>query len=152
VTARTLRLPDTGSPEIAITPDLLRGPRVEVDGRAVERRRDGLRIYWPIALADGSERQLFLAGQLTGLRAIVDGREYPVEPRLAAWELVLAVAPIGLVTFLVGVVGLLTGGLATGASFVIFRRPWPLVARIVAWAIALGIAVVAGAAAAPLVA
>jgi hypothetical protein len=152
VTARAFRLPDAGSPEIAVAPDLLRGPSVEVDGRAVERRRDGLRIYWPIALADGSERRLFLAGQLTGLRAIVDGREYPVEPRLPAWQLVLAVVPIGIVTFLVGVIGLLTGGLATGASFVIFRRPWPVVVRVAAWAVALVVAVVAGAVAAPLVA
>jgi hypothetical protein len=152
VTARGFRLPDAGSPEIRITPDLLRGPSVEVGGRPVERRRDGIRIYWPVTFADGSERRLFLAGQLTGLRAVVDGREYPVEPRLPTWQLVLAVAPIGIVTLLAGVVGLLTGGLATGASFVIFRRPWPLVARLVAWAVALAVAVVAAAVGAPLVA
>jgi hypothetical protein len=146
----SFRLEEAGSPEISVRPDLFRGPSVSVDGRPVPRRRAGARSYWPIALDDGSERRLFLAGQLTGLRAIVDEREYPVERRLAGWELALAVVPIAVVTLLVGVVGLLTGGVASGVSFAIFRLPWPGIARIAAWTVAFALAVLAGRAVAPL--
>jgi hypothetical protein len=123
---------------------------VSVDGQPVTRRRDGARIYWPITFADGSERRLFLAGQLTGLRAIVGGAEYRVERPLAVWQLALAVVPIGLVPFLVGVAGLLTGGIATGASFALFRAPWPAPALVAAWAVAVGVAIGVGYLAAPL--
>jgi hypothetical protein len=148
----SFRLDEPGSPVIEVRPDLLRGPGVSIDGRRVVRQRAGARIYWPIALADGSERRLYLAGQMTGLRAIVDGNEYRIERPLAGWELVLAVLPVGLVPLLVGVVGLLTGGLATGVSLAIFRLPRPVVVRIAAWAVAVGVAVAVGGVMAPLVA
>ena len=138
----TFRLREPGSPDITVTPDLLRGPRVAVDGRPITPRREGIALYWPIAMADGTERRLRLTGQLVGLRAIVDGVDYRIERRLTVWELVLAVLPIGLVPTLVGGFGLLTGGVATGISFALFRRPWPLGARIATWAV-----LVAGAAA-----
>jgi len=146
----TIHLAESGSPEVAVTPDLFRGPRVAVAGVPVRPRRDGVRIYWPIRLADGRERRLFLAGQLTGLRAIVDGAEYPIERRLAPWEVVLAVLPIGIVPFLVGAIGLLTGGVATGLSFALFRATWPSTARIGAWATLLAVSALAGYLAAPL--
>jgi hypothetical protein len=144
------RLADPDSPEITVRPDLLRGPSVSVDGQLVTRRRDGARVYWPISLPDGSERRLFLTGHLTGLRAIVEGAEYPVERPLAVWQLALAIIPIGLVPFLVGVAGLLTGGIATGISFAIFRAPWPAPVLIGAWAVAVGLAIAVGYVAAPL--
>jgi hypothetical protein len=144
VPATTFRLPEPGSPDISVTPDLLRGPRVAVDGRPIERRRDGPRVYWPVRLAGGVERRLFLAGHLTGLRAIVDGTEYPIERRLAPWEVALSVVPIGLVPLLVGAIGLLTGGLVAGLSFALFRAPWPLVARLGAWAAGVAAAIAVG--------
>jgi hypothetical protein len=101
-------------------------------------------MYWPIRLNDGSERRLYLAGQLTGLRAIVDGTEYQIERRLHAWEVALAVLPIGVVPLLVGAVGLLTGGLATGLSLALFRLPSPLGVRVAAWAAVLAASVVVG--------
>ncbi|HET7026239.1 MAG TPA: hypothetical protein VFI28_00960 [Candidatus Limnocylindrales bacterium] len=134
---RTFRIDAAGSPEVTVVPDLVRGPRVLVDGRRVERRRDGLRVYWPVTLADGSERRLFLAGHMTGLRAIVDGVEYPIERHLVAWELVLAVVPIGVLSLLLGSIGAILGGLVTGLAFGIFRAPWPAPLRVAVWAGAL---------------
>jgi hypothetical protein len=148
----TFRLRERGSPEIAVAPDLLRGPRVLVDGRPVSPRREGIALYWPIPMADGSERRLRLTGQLVGLRAIVDGIEYRVERRLTAWELVLAVLPIGLVPAFVGAIGILTGGIATGASFALFRLPWPPAARVAAWAVLVAVAAAVGWASAPIAA
>lgn len=145
----TFRLPERGSPEITVIPDLFRGPRVEVDGQPVPRAREAVRLYWPVRMADGSVRRLFLAGQLTGLRAIVDGREYPIERRLRGWEVVLAVVPIGLVPFLVGALGLLTGGVATGLSFALFRFERPLAVRLAVWAALLVAATLVGYVAAP---
>ncbi|HEU4672160.1 MAG TPA: hypothetical protein VFS32_04610 [Candidatus Limnocylindrales bacterium] len=151
-TSRTFRLGEAGSPEITVTPDLLRGPRVSVAGRPVAPEREGIALYWPIRMADGSERRLRLTGQLVGLRAIVDGTEYPIERRLAPWELVLAVLPIGLVPAAVGGAGLLTGGIATGVSLALFRLPWPTAARVVGWAILAVVAAIVGGLAAPLLA
>jgi hypothetical protein len=107
---------------------------VAVDGRLLAPSREGLALYWSIPMADGSERRLRLTGQLVGLRAVVDGSDYPIERRLAPWELVLAVLPIGLVPAAVGGMGILTGGIATGVSFALFRLPWPAAARMVGWA------------------
>jgi hypothetical protein len=146
----TFRLGARG-PEVTVRPNLLRGPSVEVDGRPVARRREGARIYWPIAMDDGSERQLFLTSQLTGLRAVVDGTEYPVERRLDRWELGLAVLPLGLVPFLVGAMGLLSGGVLTSVSLPLLRAPWPAPVRIAAWAVGLAAAIGVGYVTAPLV-
>ncbi len=80
-------------------------------------------------------------GQLTGLQAILDdGRTIEIERRLAAWELVLAVLPFGLLG-LTGLAGGLLGLVAVVANLRILREPWPLVARILG---AVGSLVVAG--------
>jgi hypothetical protein len=145
-----LRLrPGPDAPEITVERDLLRGPRVEVDGRPVPRRREGPRIYWPIEYADGSEHRLAIAGQLTGLRAVVDGVEHRLEPPLAGWELGLTFAPIVLLAVLLGSVGALLGGLVTGLSFGLFRAPWPAGARIAVWVILVAIAIGVGYVVAP---
>jgi hypothetical protein len=141
----TFRLSEPGSPEITVENDVLRGPRVLADGQPIPRQRQRGRPVWPIPMSDGSVRQLFLVGQFIGLRALVAGREYPVERRLQPWELLLAVLPIGLVTLLVGAAGILTGGIATGLTFPLFRQPWPVAARIGAWAVLLVVAFAIGA-------
>jgi hypothetical protein len=134
--ARSFRLPEPGSPEIRVEPDLLRGPRVYVDGREVERRRERGRPFWPVTV-EGKERRILLAGHLTGLRAIVDGADYPIERRLELWELALSFLPLALVT-IGGALGGLLGALAVGGNLALMRRPWPPVARAVG-ALALGI-------------
>ncbi len=146
----TFRLAEAGSPEITVTPDLFRGPRVAVDGRPLAPSREGIALYWPIPMADGTERRLRLTGQLVGLRAVVDGTDYPIERRLAPWELALAVLPIGLVPAAVGGIGILTGGIATGVAFALFRLPWPAPARVAGWAGLVAVAGVVGWLAAPL--
>jgi hypothetical protein len=140
----TFRLSEPESPEITVENDVLRGPRVFTDGQLVPRRRERGRPVWPIPMSDGSVRQLFLVGQFVGLRAIVDGHEYPIERRLAPWELLLAVLPIGLITVLVGAAGILTGGVVTGLTFPLLRQPWPVVLRIGAWAVLLVLAFAVG--------
>ncbi|HEY3522764.1 MAG TPA: hypothetical protein VGK63_03585 [Candidatus Limnocylindrales bacterium] len=146
----TFRLHEPGSPEITVTPDLFRGPRVALDGVPAPPARDGLALYWPIPMADGTERRLRLTGQLVGLQAIVDGTSYPVERRLALWELVLAVVPIGLVPALVGPIGLLTGGIATGLTFGLFRLPRAAWLRVAIWAALTAVAAAAGAVVGPI--
>jgi hypothetical protein len=137
----TFRLPEPGSPEITVDHSQLTGLHVSVDGRPLERLREGGRPAWRIPLSDGSTRRVAFGGQLMGLQAILDdGRTVQIERRLAAWELILAVLPFGLLG-LTGIAGGLVGLVAVVANVRILREPWPLIARILG---ALGTLVVAG--------
>jgi hypothetical protein len=139
---RTFRLPEPGSPEITVDHSQLTGLHVLVDGRSLDRLREAGRPAWRIPLSDGSTRRVAFGGQLTGLQAILeDGRTIQIERRLAAWELILAVLPFGLLG-LTGISGGLLGLIAVLANLRILRLPWPLVARICA---AVGTLLVAGA-------
>jgi hypothetical protein len=60
--------------------------------------------------ADGTTHQITLAGQLTGLRAVVDGTEIPLERRLRPWEIALSGLPFGLAVG--GAIGGLIGAMA----------------------------------------
>jgi hypothetical protein len=131
-----------GSPEITIEPDLIRGPRVSVEGAPLAARRERGRPVYPIPMADGTERPMTLHGAFMGLRARFDDREYEIEPRLRTLELFLVLLPLGLIT-LVWPIGALVGAFGVMVALVIMRRPWPFAAR--------ALAIVAGFAAALLV-
>ncbi len=135
----TFRLAEPGSPEISVENSLVRGPQVRVDGQPVRRARQRGRPFWPIRLASGEERRMLLVGGFVGLRALVDGREYPIERRLAVWELLVAFLPIALIS-VGGILGGVFGAIAIGPNLTIMRRPWPASVRVMA---ALGVGVVA---------
>jgi hypothetical protein len=128
-----------GSPEIVVEPDLIRGPRVLVGGSRILRRRERGRPFFPIPMADGSERPLTLHGQFMGLRARFEGAEYPVEPRLTLLELFMVLLPLALVT-LEPPIGAVAAALGVMTNLLIIRRPVSLPFRILLAAV-----VVAGA-------
>ncbi len=133
---RAFRPDVVGSPEIEVEPDIFRGPRVYVDGRPVPARRERGRPFFAIPMADGSERPLRLGGAFLGLRAVFEGREYPIERRLTLWETFLVLLPLAVVTLGVSLgsvggaaLGGLTGGIGVGVDLAVVRRPWPLAVR-----------------------
>jgi hypothetical protein len=82
-------------------------------------------------MADGTEHQLTLHGAFLGLRARIDEREYPVEPRLTMVELFLVVLPLALVT-VEPPLGALVGAVGVMVSLLAMKQPWPILARVAA--------------------
>jgi hypothetical protein len=137
------RLSAAGSPEIEVDQSQLVGLRVAVDGRPLQRLREGGRPAWRIPLADGSGVRVRFGGQLTGLQAILDdGTVIQLERRLRLWELVLAVLPFGLFG-VTGVTGGVFGLVAVLVDLRLLRMAWSGPVRIAACLAALAVALVA---------
>ncbi len=122
-----IRLPGRDAQEVVIESGPLQVPEVFVVDQRIERARDGGRSYWPIPRPDGGERRLYLRNSLRGLQAAVDGVVIPVERRLAAWELVIALWPLALIVL--GIPGGIVGFVGAVVSFRIARLPWPAPVR-----------------------
>jgi hypothetical protein len=104
----SFRIPGTTGPEIIVRRSVLGDLKVFADGIPIKKSsRRGL--TWQIPLLDGSTTELQLAGQWTGLRAIVNGATLQLERPLAPWEVALTFLPFLLVV---------AGGLL-GAAFAI---------------------------------
>ena len=101
------RLPDTDAPAITVRRTGLGGVEVFVDGARVRGRQDVYEVPGP----DGETHLVRIAGQWSGLRAIADGWNTPLEPPVRIWARALAVLPFALVP-----VGALIGGLAGGPA------------------------------------
>lgn len=120
------KIPGTTEPAITIRRTALGNISVLVDGQPAKRRR-WRGLSWDIPLADGSVTELRLTGQWTGLKAIVNGVETALEPRLPRFVLILMFLPLGL-----ALIGGLTGALVgLGASAIIARvarrtLSWPV--------------------------
>ena len=106
----SFRIPGTLGPEIRVTRSLLGSVRVLVDGQKAQQRRSRGLTYL-IPMADGSTKELRLAGQWIGLKAIVNGDEIAIERKLRPWEIALTFLPFALV-FAGGLIGGLFGALA----------------------------------------
>jgi hypothetical protein len=127
---RTTIRPETpGCPPVEVEPDLLRGPRVRVEGALVVPRRERGRPTFPIPLADGTERPLTLHSAFMGLRARIDDREYPVEPRLTLLELLLVVLPLAFLTVLPPI-GAILGAAGVMVARLAVRSPYPPAVRL----------------------
>jgi hypothetical protein len=127
---RTTIRPETpGCPPIEVEPDLLRGPRVRVEGTLVAPRRERGRPTYPIPLADGTERPLTLHSAFIGLRARIDDREYPIEPRLTLLELLLVVLPLAFLTLLPPI-GAILGAVGVMVARLAVRAPYPPAVRL----------------------
>jgi len=128
----SFRLPEPGSPEVVVENSQLTGLKVFADGERLPRLRQRGRPTWQVAMADGTTHRLGFSGTMTGLRAIVDGeRVIELERRLAPWELILAVLPIGLLG-IGGALGGAAGAIGVVVNLSVARRPWPAVLRVVA--------------------
>lgn len=128
----SFRLPEPGSPEVVVENSQLIGLKVFADGERLPRLRQRGRPTWQVTMADGTTHRLGFSGTMTGLRAIVDDeRVIELERRLAPWELILAVLPIGLVG-IGGAIGGAAGAIGVVVNLSVARRPWPVALRVVA--------------------
>jgi hypothetical protein len=120
-------LPGTTEPAITIVRPGFGSPRVLVNGVRVKGRRGG---RFTIPLADGTTTELQLKGQWSGLKAVVDGVETPLEPPMNRGLVALTFLPLFLV-----ILGGLIGGLIAGGALAIntwlIRRTMPVAARII---------------------
>src|ERR1044072_4844093 len=107
----SFRMPETTEPEITVRRSALGNLTVLVDGVPAKRRK-GRSLTYDTPLSDGSVAELQLKGQWTGLKAIVNGRELPLEPPVPRPLVILIFLPLVLV--LVG--GLIGALIAVGAS------------------------------------
>ena len=137
----SFRLPEPGSPEIAVDQSQLTGLSVYADGERLPRLRERGIPSWQIPMADGTTRRVSIGGQMRGLEAVIEGDgTMQLERRLAIWELILAVLPFSLLG-LTGIAGGVLGLIAILANLRILRLAWPMPARVLA---TLGTLVVAG--------
>jgi hypothetical protein len=131
------RIPGTTEPEIVVRRSALGGLQVLVNGAPVK----GQRGRYPLQLPDGSVKELRLTGQWTGLKAVVDGVETPLEPTIPKYLLVLIFLPVGLVG-LGGLIGGTFGGLGALINTGVARLSLPTAGKVIAM---LGVTVLAAA-------
>ena len=131
------RIPGTTGPDILVRRSALGSLQVLVDGVPVK----GHRGRYPIQLPDGTGKELRLTGQWTGLKAVVDGVETPLEPPIPKYLLVLIFLPLGLVV-LGGLIGGAFGGLGAAINTGVARLSLPTAGKVIAM---LGVTVLAAA-------
>lgn len=135
------RIPGTTEPEIIIRRSALGNIAVLVGGAPVKRRR-GRDLTYDIPLSDGTVKELRLNGQWTGLKAVVDGVETPLEPRVSRILVALIFLPLALVV-IGGLIGGLIGGFASMINLAIsraaMRAPLKFVAMLGATVLAVAI-------------
>lgn len=133
-------VPGTSDPDITIRRSALGGITV-LAGAVKLRSRSRLTPTYAVPMPDGSTRILRIAGQWTGLKAVVDGVETRLEAPIPAWATVLTILPLGLTT-VGGLLGGLFGGVAAVVNMWVVRRPWPTAARLVAMLVVVAVAAV----------
>jgi hypothetical protein len=122
-----LRIPGTSGPEIIVRRSALGGLQVVVDGIPVKGRRG----RYPIQLSDGSVKELRLTGKWTGLKAVVDGVETPLETPIPRYLLVLIFLPLILLP-IGGLIGGAFGGLAAAINTGAARFRMPTAGKVIA--------------------
>lgn len=129
------RIPGTTGPDIVVRRSTLGSLQVLVDGVPVK----GKRGRYPIQLPDGTSKELQLTGQWTGLKAIVDGVETPLEPPIPKYLLVLIFLPLALVV-VGGLIGGAFAGLGAAINTGVARLSLPTAGKVIAM---LGVTVLA---------
>jgi hypothetical protein len=114
------RIPGTTGPEIVVRRSLLGNISVLADGIPIKKasRRS---LTYQIPLPDGTTTELQLTGQWSGLRAVVDGAQLPLERPLARWEIALTFLPL-LLALLGGLLGAAFAIVATVINGSLVRR------------------------------
>jgi hypothetical protein len=105
------RIPGTTGPDIIVRRSPFGSFQVLVDGVPVK----GHRGRYPIHQPDGTVKEVRLPGYWTGLKAVVDGVETPLEPPIPRILLVLIFLPLVLMP-LGGLIGGAFGGLAAAIN------------------------------------
>jgi hypothetical protein len=131
------RIPGSIGPDIIVRRSTLGSLQVLVDGVPVK----GQRGRYPIRLPDGTGKELRLTGQWTGLKAVVDDVETPLEPPIPKYLLVLIFLPLALVV-LGGLIGGAFGGVGAAINTGVARLSLPTAGKVVAM---LGVTVLAAA-------
>jgi hypothetical protein len=131
------RIPGTTGPEIIVRRSPFGTFKVLVDGVPVNGRRG----RFPIHLSDGTVKELRLTGQWTGLKAVVDGVESPLEPPIPRFLLVLIFLPFAVGPF-GGMIGGAFGGLGVAVNTGVARLRIGTAGKVFAM---LGVAVLAAA-------
>jgi hypothetical protein len=121
------RIPGTAEPEITVRRSTFGGLTLLVDGAPVK----GQRGHSPIQLPDGTVKELRLTGQWTGLKAVVDGVEAPLQPPVPRSLLVLAFMPIALVA-VGGLIGGAFGGVGVAVNTGVLRLQMGTPAKVLA--------------------
>ena len=119
-------IPGTTEPAITIRRHALGNISVLIDGQPAKRRK-GRTLSYDIPLADGSVTEFRLTGQWTGLKAVVNGVETALEPRIPRFAIVLMFLPLAL-ALVGGLIGALLGLGAAAINARVARSPmrWPL--------------------------
>ncbi len=111
------RLPNSDAPQILVRRTAIGGVRVVADGERVPGRGG----VYEIAGSDGQAHLLRVTGAWTGLRAIADGWDVPLEAPVPLWSRALIVLPLALV--IGGLVGVALGAVATALNAIVARTP-----------------------------
>ena len=109
------RLPDTDEPAITIRRSVAGRIALLVDG-VPARGRGGV---YEVPDADGEVHLVKVTGAWTGLRAIADGWDTPVEPPVPQWSRLLILLPLLLVVG--GLVGAALGGIGAAINTLVGR-------------------------------
>lgn len=122
----TFQIPGTTEPNITVRRSALGNLKVLVDG-APAKRHSRRTLRYDIPRSDGTVTELRLTGQWTGLKAIVDGVETPLEPPVPRYAVILTFLPLALV-LLGGLIGALFGVAAAAINAGLSRRQmrWPI--------------------------
>ena len=120
-------VPGTTGPQISVERNVLGGLTVMADGRKIPKHGNW-RPSYPIALPDGTTVSLSLTGSMVGLKARVNGAEFPIEPPLKKWEQALVLLPIALVA-VGGALGAIIGLIAAAANARVMRSSMSMGAR-----------------------
>ena len=129
------RLPGTDEPAITIRRTAIGGIHVQVDGAPLKGRGG----VFEVPGADGDVHRLKVAGAWTGLRAIADGWDTALEPRVPLWARILVFLPLLLVVG--GLVGATLGVIGAALNGVIGRSPLRLAVRVVAMVLVAAVAI-----------
>ena len=144
------RIPGTEGPDLVIRRSDWTGVSVRLDG--VKLKPTGRPRAWTIPLPDGTVKTLRVTGQYTGMRVLVDGVEFPLEPAIPRWTTILMLLPLvlvigGLIGGAIGIVGILINRVLSTARL---AAPLKAVAMIAVTVVGVGIWLGVGIAITPL--
>lgn len=120
------RLPGTDEPAITVRRTLAGRIELLVDGVAAQGRGG----VFEVPDADGAVHLVKVAGAWTGLRAIADEWDVPLEPEVPLWSRLLILLPLVLV--IGGLVGAALGGLGAAVNALVGRSAAGVMPRAVA--------------------
>ena len=136
----SFRIPGTDGPDIVVRRSFLGSMSLLVDGASL-KRASRRRLDWEVPLRDGTTARVEIVGQLTGLRARVNGEEIALETRIPRWQALVSLLPLLLIAFGGIFVGGALGLVGASINSILVRRIRSTPLRVAAL---LGVTVLAG--------